>query len=60
MSPSRQLDPVAVLDTQTGRIVGIDARIGNGHGIWTEPEEFQPFMPTYQAEPNTEEVFRHA
>ena len=29
-------------------------------GIWTEPEEFQPFMPTYQAEPNTEEVFRHA
>lgn len=29
-------------------------------GIWTEPGEFQPFMPTYQAEPNTEEVFRHA
>lgn len=29
-------------------------------GIWTEPEEFQPFMPTYQAEPSTEEVFRHA
>lgn len=29
-------------------------------GIWVEPEEFQPFMPTLQSEPNTEEVFHRA
>ncbi|MCK6139963.1 molybdopterin-containing oxidoreductase family protein [Slackia exigua] len=29
-------------------------------GIWTEPEEFQPFMPTLQKTVNTPEVFQHA
>ena len=29
-------------------------------GIWTEPHEFEPFMPTLHTQDNTQEVFRHA
>lgn len=39
---------------------GITVRIEPGQkpsNIWTEPEEFEPFMPTLMSEPVTEDVF---
>ena len=42
---------------------GYRVNVKKGHkpdGIWTEPEEFQAFMPTTHMSKNTSEVFRHA
>ena len=39
---------------------GFTVRVEKGDkpaNVWIEPEEFQPFMPTLQSEPKTEDVF---
>lgn len=43
--------------TNRGFTVRVSKADGPPDNIWSEPEQFEPFMPTLQGEPNTKQVF---
>jgi anaerobic selenocysteine-containing dehydrogenase len=43
--------------TNRGFTVKISKASGPPENVWFEPEQFEPFMPTLQGEPNTKAVF---